>query len=327
MNEQRFNELLTRAQSGPIGNGWHWLTYNFTRSAGIAHFAVPLLASLDRIDQAMPGYAEEMLSRIEQLGGRVKDDDHYDAIMQNLAEVVVVANLIDHRWPAPVRFEMEPIAPGSAKNPEVAVELDGVGTLGVEVKSPKLREHQRLRSANEWQMVSRESFTPPGKTTLPRDNPVKDFLISADAKFAGFKAADSTFQSVLVIVWDDFVNEPLAALAAESSGLLTPNSFHRDGDGYAVTYPNVDAVVVIRHLHQLHLGAANDPPMDQRRHYLDYGRRGQFPFHVILDNPASETVLAEPWRDALEVYPLAELRSGADYNPGQLIMWVGGESD
>jgi hypothetical protein len=43
---------------------------------------------------------------------------------------------------------------------------------------------------------------------LPRDNPVKDFLLSADAKFAAFKAQHLTFTSALVIVWDDFIQEP-----------------------------------------------------------------------------------------------------------------------
>jgi hypothetical protein len=83
--------------------------------------------------------------------------------------------------------------------------------------------------------------------TLPRDNPVKDFLVDADAKFKAFKSkADCT--TVLVIVWDDFIYEPITALAHPKSGLLTANSFAKDANGSPMKFPNVDAVVLVRHL-------------------------------------------------------------------------------
>ena len=52
-------------------------------------------------------------------------------------------------------------------------------------------------------------------TTLPRDDPVKDFLVSANAKFEHFKKADApNFVGVLVIVWDDFIwqDQPISPL-------------------------------------------------------------------------------------------------------------------
>jgi hypothetical protein len=54
--------------------------------------------------------------------------------------------------------------------------------------------------------------------TLPRDNPVKDFLVSADAKFEHFKETDANFIGVLVIIWDDFIYEPISSLISESAG-------------------------------------------------------------------------------------------------------------
>jgi hypothetical protein len=209
----------------------------------------------------------------------------------------------------------------SKKNPETVIDLAGVGSLGVDVKAPNLRSHQATRGKDPWQMLARESFRSPGATTLPRDNPVKDFLVSANAKFEGFRAQSSSFASASLIVWDDYVNEPLAALLAPQSGLLTPNSFHRDSDDNPVLYPNVDAVVLVRHQHQLVRGTQNRPPVDQRVHFHDWGLRDDFPPHAVIPNPAGRP-LAQPWLDALSVWQLAVLAPAGEYTPGGVVMWI-----
>lgn len=150
---------------------------------------------------------------------------------------------------------------------------------------------------------------------------------------AGFRAdstdfrADSTdFRSVLVIVGDDYVNEPITALLSPASGLLTPNSFHKDADGTAVTYPNLDAILIMRHQHQFRLEMANERPVDERKHFLDYGDRDDFPPHVIIVNPAGQP-LTEEWLDAMGAWPLEALNHTGEYNPGGLVMWVGMDDD
>lgn len=274
-------------------------------------------------DAVMPGFAAEQLKRLESFGGAEKNQGHYQQILAWYSEVLVVGHLAVYDWPAPVTFEMEPVAGGAKANPEVVVRLDGVGTLGVEVKAADLRAHAECRSSNEWQMNARTGLSATslgGAVTLPRDNPVKDFLISADKKFTGFRATDPDFRSVLAIVWDDFVNEPLAALTAPSSGLFTANSFHRTDSG-AVVFPNVDAVLLVRHQHQLVNVLAGRPLADERAHLLDYGLPGSFPPHALVTNPAGRPLPAE-FLSALHAVPVEELTGAAEYNPGEMVMWV-----
>lgn len=96
-----------------------------------------------------------------------------------------------------------------------------------------------------------------GKATLPRDNPVKDFLISADEKFRNFKR-EGNFYSVLFIIWDDFIYEPISAFLAKPAGLFLEDSFARDGAGKALRFKNVDAVFLDRQLTQF-MNSAGDP--------------------------------------------------------------------
>lgn len=123
--------LWKRVLAGPIGpaqTAWHWLEYNFTPgSDGNDYFAPVTLQALHRIDAVMPGYAEAMITRLEQVSGREKNLDDYEAIRQWLAEVLVVDHLAQHKWPAAPTFVMEPLAPGSKKNPETLIEVPGLG--------------------------------------------------------------------------------------------------------------------------------------------------------------------------------------------------------
>jgi hypothetical protein len=209
--------LWDRALAGSIGNTWHWLTFNFTRGTEGSRYFTPLtLNALAQVDEEMPGYAESMLARLEQINGREKNMQDYNAILQWLAELLVIHHLVQHPWPSSFSFQMEPTATGSKKNPEMVVTLDGVGALGVEVKCPNLDSHRRARSTNPWQLNARGVMRPSelnGGVTLPRDNPMKDFLISSDAKFARFRAQNADFASVLFVVWDDFINEPFVGTA------------------------------------------------------------------------------------------------------------------
>lgn len=191
---------MDRIQTGPIRTGWHWLGYNFTPvTPGFVSVGGPTCIALANGDAVMPGFAVEQLARLEAMGGPEKDMGQYRQIVSWYSELLVTAHLAARRWPVPATFAMEPTAGDSKMNPELVVELDGVGALGVEVKAPDLGGHQELRSSNDWQLngrvpVSLEALE--GGVTLPRDNPMKDFLVGADGKFAGFKAADPEFRSV-----------------------------------------------------------------------------------------------------------------------------------
>lgn len=325
-SERRISALWDRVNGGTIGISLHWLRYNFTHGTeGSCYFAPLTLAALDCVGQVMPGYAESMVSRLEKIHGREQDVRDYNTILQWFAELLVVDHLVRHNWSTDVQFEMEPTAPGSKKNPEVVVSLSGVGRLGVEVKCPNLDGHRRIRSTNAWQLTSRSDLdihALTGGITLPRDNPIKDFLVSSDDKFKAFRAAQPDFRSVLVIVWGDYVNEPVSALLSPNSGLLTKASFHRNVSDERVRYPNVDAVVLVRHQHQLRRGMANLPPLDERRHFLDYGMHDSFPPNALIPNPDGQR-LQRQWIEALGAWNIDALSTaGAEYRPGDVVMWI-----
>lgn len=316
-------ELMDRIQRGPIRSGWHWLGYNFTPGTeGFVTVGGRTVIALAQVDAMMPGFANEQLARLEALGGSGMDLGHYAQIVSWYAELLVNLKLAGHPWPASTTFLMEPTAGESKFNPEVAIKLNDAGTLGVEVKAPNLLEHAKKRQTQPWQLTGRTEITPAaldGSVTLPRDNPVKDFLVHADKKFAGFRAADPDFRSLLVIVWDDFINEPLTALLSPSSGLLTPGSFHRQNDK-AVEYPNIDAILLVRHQHQIVRALAGSSVIDDRAHLLDFGRRGSFPPHALVTNPIGKDLPAA-FLDAVEAVPIEELTGAAEYHPGEIIMW------
>lgn len=156
--------------------------------------------------------------------------------------------------------------------------------------------------------------------TLPRDNPIKDFLHSSNQKFAGFKSGLENFYSVLVIVWDDFIYEPISSLLSSSSGLFTHQSFARDENGCLIKFTHVDGVVIIRHLHQLIRASRELALLDSKRHVLDYGRNREFPPKAFIQNPEGQKVPAKVL-EALQAYPPSPMM-GAEYMPIDAITWV-----
>jgi hypothetical protein len=84
-------------------------------------------------------------------------EPHYEQLMQLLAEVHLIRQLVRHEWPQPPSFALELVAPGSAKNPEVAVAVGG-DLYGIEVKSPLLLDYGRKRSQLPAQLPARSDY-------------------------------------------------------------------------------------------------------------------------------------------------------------------------
>ena len=196
------------------------------------------------------------------------------------------------------------------------------------MKTPALFTHAENRARNPTQIASRFApkevidaiVKPESGVTMPRDNPVKDYLISAEAKFEPFRRVDADFFGILVIVWDDFIYEPISALLQTDSGLFTTDSFFRAKDGNAATFPSIAGVVVIRHLHQLFRACRDEPLMDGCRHPFDYGQEGKFPWKAYVQNPWGPKVPQEVVQ-ALDARPPAD-DMGAEYRPQELVMWI-----
>lgn len=288
----------------------------------IRDFLAALISALTMIDAVTPGYAKEMIGRIASIKGLgVKP---YEAIVQILGEIYVTTGALDAADRDTQReylFAHEPRVK-KGKNPEFEVRADGIW-FAVEVKTPELAEFSTLRQRNRFQLTTRlprASEGPLASATLPRDNPVKDYLMSANAKFEAYQQIRPEAFCILTIVWDDFCNEPIAALTNPMAGLFTDQSFCRDAMGAPRRFPFVDGVVVCRHRHQIDRALRDEPLADGVTSPFSYQTGNRFPFKAFVQNPHGRrvpdelvsTLNAEHYSDLL----------GAEYNPTDLVMWL-----
>jgi hypothetical protein len=278
-----------------------------------------LIKTLAQIDSTIPGYASEMISRLAGIEGT--GEGKYESMLQILAEIYVTQGVVESadKKDGVIQVVHEPGTRGK-KNPECEALIAG-RWCAIEVKTPKLIAHGRMRSINPWQMNVRmpAHLTRDREVTLPRDNPVKDFLCSAEEKFEDYEHFRPGAIRLLAIVWDDYCNEPIAALKSPISGLLTSNSFHRDESGVAVKYSHIDGVAVIRHQHQIIRATREEPLLNGVTDAMKY-RNDNFPFKAFIPVPGGRMV-PEAVLDALNLVPLADCL-GAEYQPSEMIMWV-----
>jgi hypothetical protein len=317
---------------GSIFSEWHWFGYHFEKKLRGADspFADAIIAACVDCESAVPGFAGRTIDALLATGGVEKHRPHYEQLLQLLSEVLIVRHLARHAWPQPAVFALEPTAPGSHKNPELTVQVDET-LIAVEVKAPSLLAHQEARAEHEAQLVARSGYLEQvssavggkDKVLLPRDNPVKDFLISADEKFAPFRAvAPGAFYGVLVIVWDDYIQEPLNSLIHPRAGLFTPNSFALGENGQPLAFSNVDGVVLVRHLHQFVRASREEPLGDAWPGVFDYGTREMFPPKAYVPNPSGQA-LPSFVVDAFEAILWSDL-AGAEYSgASDVIFWIG----
>jgi len=140
----------------------------------------------------------------------------------------VALHMVQAGWPEGTAFADEPVAPGSARNPEMLVSTPQ-RRVGVEVKAPSLLAHEAQRgspSTARWRPhpatgQARRHRGRRGQPDLTPRQPGEGLPDQRDAKFAAFRAQDDGFFGLLAIVWDDFIYEPITALLHPSSGLLT----------------------------------------------------------------------------------------------------------
>lgn len=321
--DSRADDILKLAYDQFSRCGWHWFKYHLYNRHP---FAVAMMQAIIACDLRIEGFAKDFLPAVAEISGKEKDPDHYDQLMQRMAELLVIRQCLQFDLPG-ARYTIEPTAGASKKRPDLVVDSDAL-RLVIEIKAPAANKLKELRQRESVQVLSRlpptfgnvgEKFAAP--VVLPRDNAVKDFLISANDKFASFKE-EKACVSLLVIVWDDHIHEVITALAHPASGLLTPNSFAKDRDGVALTHPHVDGVVIVRHLAYF-IHAAADKDIEERMHAFDFGGPHSLP-NVFIPNPASATQVPAAMLDVLRALPLGDERimHAADYRPKELILWI-----
>lgn len=318
-------ELYNYILASDIFKKWHWFYYHFSRRLfGLHHpFAESFIESCILCDQKIPGFAKKFVDDIAALSGNEKFEPHYEQLLQKLAELFIIRQVVTFDWVTEIVIEYEPTAGNSKKNPEIVVKTKEF-TIGIEVKAPALFSHIRVRKTTSLQIVARGPYgkhiIQDGKTvTLPRDNPIKDFLISANGKFEQFKIENPSFIGLLVIVWDDHIYEPITSLLHPAAGLLTPNSFARDSNNLPIQLPSLDGVILVRHLHQLLSSSRDEPLIDECKHPFDYGIDGHFPPKIFIPTPKGNTVPAAIL-DCFQAKPI-DPSMGAEYNPTDFVRW------
>lgn len=308
---------------------WHWLKYHFLSNKGSC--AHPLCQSIsnscDICEQHMPGFAEEFSKRLSSYRDREKYLPHYEQIIQLLSELLVISHLASLSLDG-FRYVHEPTAEGSDKNPELGM-YSNIHEMFVEVKCREYINHHNKRSDKEIQLPARmEIFKNDNKHSsikdnvlLPKDNPIKDYLISADEKFKNFKKLNPDSICVLVIVWDDFIYEPITSLINQHSGLLTENSFFKKEDGSPVIFNNIDAIVIVRHSHHIVRATRDEPLTDEIRHPLDWAyKMNLLPKALIPISEKDEDI--KFLIKLFDAIPIAELQHIAEYRPQEYIMWI-----
>ena len=129
-------------------------------------------------EEYIPGFAKGMVDALASISGKEKYEPHYEQLLQKLAELHVIRQIVTYEWPFPVSFQWEPTPKGnSKKNPEIIVAGNDY-QIGVEVKAPSLLNHIRQRLSNPTQIPARafskeaiEKFPRAEEgITFPRDN-------------------------------------------------------------------------------------------------------------------------------------------------------------
>lgn len=322
MNKKEAIDIIRKSD---IYNKWHFFKYHFDfYDKGLEHILAKSIVDMTvELEKAIPKVGVDYINKIAAINGKPNETKHYDQLLQVLAELMIVHKAVAFPWGAEIKFAYEPKSGASNKNPELTIQTKTL-SIGLEVKAPELVKKHNERATKPQQIPSRsEAFKAfdKEKTMLPRDNPVKDFLISADNKFAEFKKANPNFYSVLVIVWDDFIYEPISSLTSPQSGLFTENSFAKDEAGNVLKFPNLDCVVITRHLLPIVRGTRDEPLPDLSRHPLDYGRDKEFPFKVIILNPWNKL---EPPKEVIDCFQVQKPgpQLGAEYLPSDFITWI-----
>lgn len=301
---------------------YHFNPYNLRINKN--PFSNSIILNCFHIEKRLEGYSKKFIKKIASF--KEKNLEHYDQLLQFSAELIVISHLAESLGDEWI-FEEEPIANGSKKNPEISVS-NGEITLLVEVKSPRFHEFQKTRTQTGVQLPSRiNGFQEMAKSvygenpSLPRDNIIKDFLISADTKFKNFKLEDKNILSVLVIVWDDYIYEPISSLKNDFTGLLTEQSYYKDKNQKAVKFQNIDNIVLLRNMTEVVKCTIHDiNPTSGLSHPLDYGKKGiALPKSLFTVNSHDkEDFILELFECTRQVH----LEHFADYKAQDLIMWM-----
>lgn len=325
MTAEEFGRLYLLAIDGISNAGWHWFAYHFHN--GPTPFAMSIIEACASIDGRTEGIGTSLLSELTSIGGRDRDEAQYEQLLQKLSEILVIERIVTSEWPAGTTFQHEPAARPGAPRPELVVNYEDQ-RLVIEVKTPAHLRHIRNRANNPVQLAYRggvprelaQELAGEGAVALPRDNPILDFLRDANRKFEAFRH-EGLVTTLLVIVWDDFIYEPISTLVNDASGLLTEQSFAQVEGDEAERFENIDNVIVLRHLNYFIAGSREEALMD-RLNAMDFGADNALP-NVLFDAHGDQHVPEEVVRRFRALrHDDPRIRDFADYRPQDIVFWL-----
>lgn len=323
------NEIIQMLTSRILSKKFHWLDHHFLQyQAGLEHvLAASIVNCCEFIENKIPGFTERFSNKLASFSNSYMFVPHYEQIIQVLAELMVINHLCNV-FTHDTEFMLEPSLVRNGKNPELGIRT-GEKELYIEVKCRKFVDHHNARASASIELPSRINGFPELAQELindgevivyPRDNVVKDFLISANEKFKDFKLRNIQSLTILVIVWDDFVYEAISSLLNRSSGLLTDNSFYKDDDGSTVIFDYIDAIVLIRHSHHIVHATRDEMLTEHFSHPLEWSPAALPKAYIPINtNPAVDEYVCKIFQ-AFHINALSE--SFADYRPQDLVFRI-----
>src|SRR5205814_274978 len=88
--------LILHLLASKIFKQWHWFHYHFAfYLKGQRHpFAEAIIDACLACERAIPGFAAKMIDELASIGGAEKYLPHYDQLLQRLAELLVIRQLV-----------------------------------------------------------------------------------------------------------------------------------------------------------------------------------------------------------------------------------------
>lgn len=310
---------------------WHWFRYHFQGLAK-GEFTALSFDFLNRcrlIERKIPGFTKETINRMTSICGKEKFEPHYEQLLQLLVEVVIFYRLVEGFLLELVEFQWEPTAQGSEKNPELML-VHPLWCALIEIKSPSILRHHRDAAKHDTQLGARlgdpavfDALSKTGHATRPLDNKIKDYLVSAEGKFKGFRDQSPKPTTFLYVAWTQYLFEAISPVCNEMSGLFTARSFYRDENGDAVQFPSVDAVIVSDHMEPIIRGTKDEEMPFGYSSPLDYGAylMPSFQHPILLENPATTDASLHPVAKVLGALPPCEL-DDPRAKPLDYVMWL-----
>lgn len=301
--------------------GDHILKYFFAHKRFSLHpLLSPLCISLGNVNEVSNGYAEEMIRRIVALKG--KSENVMEEILSVFSEIFVANHAVNisDSVDGVKYFVDEPGSREGKKNPEFRSIYKGMSYC-VEVKKPKLISHANTRN-KPMHLPARAAaikITDKENTTFPRDNPIKDFLISAQSKFEAYIDDYPDDYRFLFIMWDDHMYEPISSILHSYQGLLTEGTFFRDANNNAVKFPLIDGIIIVKHLQNFRSALLERPLNDEIRHSFQYKKK--YPLHAFIQNPQGRKV-PEEFIDVFDCMPEVLFDRFSDYAITDFVQWT-----